>query len=88
MITKEQYLRNPCGSVSIPYWKARAIVMPEGMMIVHNSAYQQEVYGGYVDEPYFRLYHDLRNLTEPSLPTGFSVWHILRKQARRHETEY
>lgn len=72
-ITKEQYLRDPCGNTSIPYWKAKSIVVPEGMIIVHSSAYQQEAYSSYVDERYFRLYHDLRNLTEPSLPVGFSV---------------
>lgn len=72
-ITKEQYLCDPCGSTSIPYWKARSIVVPEGMMIVHSSAYQQEAYGSYVDEPYFRLCHNLQNLTEPICPVGFSV---------------
>lgn len=42
MTTKEQYLRDPCGSASIPYWKAKSI-------IVHNSAYQQEAYGGFYE---------------------------------------
>lgn len=73
MLTKEEYLRNPCGNSSIPYWKAKSIIVPEGMRIVHSSAYREEAYGSYVDEPYFRLHHDLRNLTEPVLPTGFSV---------------
>lgn len=72
-MTKAQYLRDPCGCASIPYWKAKSIVVPESMMIVHGSAYQQEACSGYADEPYFRLYHDLLNLTEPSLPAGFSV---------------
>lgn len=73
MITKEQYLRDPCGSASIPYWKTRSVVVPEGMMIVHGSAYQKEAYEGFTDEPYFRLHHDLRNLSEPVLSAGFSV---------------
>lgn len=66
-------MRDPCGSASVPYWKVKSIVVPEGMMIVHSSAYQQDAYGGYVDEPYFRFFHNLQNLTKPSLPTGFSV---------------
>lgn len=73
MTTKEQYLRDPCGSASIPYWKAKSIIVPEGMIIVHNSAYQQEAYGGYVDEPYFRMCHDLQKLTKPTLPASYSL---------------
>lgn len=73
MITKEQYLRNPCGTASIPFWKAKSIIVPQNMKIVHDSAYSDEADGKDADEPYFRLYHDLQNLTEPALPAGYSV---------------
>lgn len=72
-ITKEQYLADPCAAASIPYWKAKTISVPEGMLILHHTEYDAEKYSEYVDEPYFRLYHDLRELSVPLLPEGFSL---------------
>lgn len=73
MLTKEQYLRDPCGSASIPYWKQKSVVIPKNMRIIHENEYDEKATSYYADEPYFRLYHDLKNLTEPMLPVGFSV---------------
>lgn len=73
MLTKEQYLRNPCGSASIPYWKQRSIAIPKNMEIVHESVYDKNALSDFSDERYFRLYHNLKDLTEPILPSGFSV---------------
>lgn len=73
MITREQYLLNPCGATSLPYWKARAVTVPEGMRIVHDREYDSESYLDYVDEPYFRLHHELREVKKPTLPAAFSL---------------
>lgn len=59
MISLQQYLRDPCGTASIPYWKEKQIVVPENMRIIHERDYRSEEYCDYSDEPYFRLYHDL-----------------------------
>ena len=72
-ITKEQYLTDPCTAASIPYWKAKSITVPEGMLILHHTEFDAEKYAEYVDEPYFRLKHDLQGLSTPVLPDIFSV---------------
>ena len=73
MITKEEYLKNPCGVRSIPYWKAKSITIPDGMIILHQYEYDKAQYQHYIDEPYFRLIHDLKGLAKPVLPQGYSL---------------
>ena len=73
MITKEEYIKNPCGVRSIPYWKAKSITIPDGMIILHQCEYDKAQYQHYIDEPYFRLIHDLKGLAKPVLPQGYSL---------------
>ena len=73
MISKEEYLRDPCGTASVPYWKAVRIAVPENMKIVHENDFHPEMLKQYVDEPYFRLRHDLQTLEPVKLPEGYSM---------------
>ena len=73
MLTKEQYLAAPCKVASIPYWKAKTITVPDSMKILHYEEYNQEEYPQYMDEPYFRLFHNLKGLSKPVLPLMFSL---------------
>lgn len=73
MLTKEQYLADPCKAASIPYWKAKSITVPDGMKILHQDEYDDSGYQQYIDEPYFRLIHNLNYLDEPVLPQGYSL---------------
>lgn len=72
-ITKEQYLSNPCGESSLPYWKAVNMNVPENMLIKHSRNFGGECFVDYIDEPYFRLYHDLQMLHAAILPEGFRL---------------
>ena len=72
MLTKEQYLANPCKASSISYWKAKSITIPDGMKILHQDEYDNAGYQQYIDEPYFRLIHNLKCLAEPVLPQDYS----------------
>ena len=72
-LTKEQYLADPCGASSLPYWKAKNLVVPAGMRIVHHREFRGEDPAGDGDETYFRLLHDLRDLSCPALPRGFTL---------------
>ena len=72
-ITKQQYLSNPCGESSLPYWKAVNMNVPENMLIKHNRNFAGECFVDYIDEPYFRLYHDLQKLRAATLPEGFQL---------------
>lgn len=73
MLTKEQYLADPCRAASIPYWKANSITIPDGVKILHREEYDEAMYQQYIDEPYFRLIHDLKGLSDPKLPQGYSL---------------
>lgn len=65
MISLENYLQNPCLSLSIPYWKAKNITIPDNMKIVHESDFSENLLKEYEDETYFRLYHSMKELTKP-----------------------
>ena len=58
----EAYKANPCGTLSIPYWKNKSIEIPQNMRIVHGKVFSESEYREYRDEPYFRLYHLLREI--------------------------
>lgn len=73
MISKEEYLRDPCRAASIPYWKAVRIAVPENMKIVHEDDFCASMLEQYIDEPYFRLRHDLQALEPAAVPQGYSL---------------
>lgn len=62
MITLTEYLNNPCGTLSIPYWKAKNITIPPDMKILHDNDFSAEILSDYIDEKYFRLYHNLKEI--------------------------
>ena len=72
MPTLSEYLKDPCGTLSIPYHKNKVIAVPQSMMIVHNRDFSPDLLEGYTDEPYFRLKHDLKSIPCIARP-GFSV---------------
>lgn len=73
MISKEEYLRSPCRAASIPYWKAVRIAVPDNMMILHEDDFSADLLAQYVDEPYFRLRHDLQGVAPVAVPEGYSL---------------
>lgn len=72
MVSLIEYLENPCGTLSIPYWKSRGLVLPESIRIVHQRAFSDRDLAGCAAEVYFRLLHTLEHV-EPVLPGGFYV---------------
>ena len=64
IISPESYAKDPCGSLSIPYWKHLEIAVPQNMRIVHARDYQESEYSGYRDVPYFRLLHSLKDIVQ------------------------
>lgn len=62
MVTIEAYKENPCGVLSIPYWKNKHIRIPQNMCIMHDAEYLKDKYKEYCDEPYFRLFHALKDI--------------------------
>ncbi len=68
MPTLPEYLLDPCGTFSLPYWKAKAIAVPPHMKIVHQRAFRPDRYLEYRDTPYFRLFHDLKHIQPRTAP--------------------
>lgn len=67
-----QYLKNPCGLLSIPWWKAIRKEIPPHITILHQREYTTEAAEGHRDRVYFRLYHDLHTIPEQP-PAGFCL---------------
>lgn len=61
-MTLADYLRDPCGTLSIPYWKNKGIIVPPHMKIVHQRDFGASLRNGYTDDSYFRLMHDLKSI--------------------------
>lgn len=68
MISLAEYLEDPCGKLSIPYWKARTLVVPENIKVVHDRDFSESLLGNWTDERYFRLRHTMENLRRTILP--------------------
>lgn len=64
MVLLKEYIKNPCRSSSLPYWKQQNVRVPDNIKIVHNDEYNVADFNGYIDEPYFRLYHDLQSVQQ------------------------
>lgn len=67
MLLLQDYLKNPCGTSSIPYWKQKKTAVPENMKIIHEKDYDSRAYKNYYDEPYFRLCHNMKNIEYKAL---------------------
>ncbi len=55
----QEYLRDPCGTSSLPYWKAETLTPPEQVKIIHCRDWK----GQFRDyQRFFRVKHSLNNL--------------------------
>lgn len=74
MVNKEEYIKNPCKSSSLPFWKENQIIVPDGMLIIHSDDFTDCYLDNYDDELYFRLKHNLNKIQEPILSAGFQLY--------------
>ena len=72
MFTKEEYLKSPCSVSSLPFWKTRNMSVLDGMLVLHDSEFSDELLQYYTDERYFRLINEMKSLSRTSVP-GFSA---------------
>lgn len=66
MLSLQEYVNDPCGTLSVPYWKSKGIVVPENMKIIHDRDYYGML-NDYNEEAYFRLSHNLKNIGQVNL---------------------
>ena len=68
---KYEYLKNPCGTYSIPHWKQKHTQIPENMKILHDREFDDALFLEYNDEKYFRLMHNLKDIEKVELEEFF-----------------
>lgn len=81
MTTITEYLNNPCGTLSIPYWKAKSIVIPPDMKILHDKDFREDMLSDYTDEKYFRLQHNLEEIQKVTVD-DFEITTATRKDIK------
>lgn len=74
-MTIEEYKSDPCGLLSIPYWKNKGIALSDGMKIVHDRDFDERLLSDYTDSRYFRLKHDLKDIAKCNI-SGYSFNNI------------
>ena len=80
------YLSDPCGASSLPFWKTKAVRIPDPLKIIRDDEYRlnKTAYEDCSDEPYFKLVHRMRDWREPMLPDGFRLTDIGIDDFARH----
>ena len=68
----EEYLSDPCGASSLPYWKTVSMSIPEGITIIRDDRLSGKECNG-KDEPYFRMMHNLQVIKDSPLPKGYGI---------------
>lgn len=84
MISLFEYFQNPCGTLSIPYWKARRAFVLENTKIMQDRDFSPAFLCEYTDARFFRLSQDLRDI--PFFPTdsfALETASALRRLLRR-----
>lgn len=72
ILSAEEYRKDPCGTLSIPYWKYREMPAPADIKIVHHRDFRDEYAVQYTDTSYFRLIHRLHSVSRTPMP-GYSI---------------
>ena len=70
MIDEKDYLADPCGSASLPLWKTLQIEVPDNIMVIRDDEYVEGTING-SDEPYFKMIHNLENVSVPVLSDDY-----------------
>jgi len=81
-----EYLKNPCGMSSLPFWKMQHTVIPDNMVILRDDSFHHcDIQG--CDEPYFRLQHDLIQIPSFHLQQDYEVVECSIEDYARHINE-
>lgn len=81
------YKAAPTRAAALAFFKEEQFRVPENMRIVGDDEFSWDDLCSYTDEPYFKLYHDLKNIKSPRIPADFCLFdggaddyyeHILR----------
>lgn len=82
-ISKEEYLKDPCGASSLPFWKTEQFDVPDNISVIRDDSFDKDVSPG-ADARYFRLIHRLRTVLAPELPDGYVLTEAGPEELARH----
>lgn len=69
---RETYLADPCRASSLPFWKTNSVTVPAGLLILREDDPRlDKLSRSYIDTPYFKLIHPMRQIERSALPDGF-----------------
>ncbi|WP_373736312.1 GNAT family N-acetyltransferase [Bacteroides heparinolyticus] len=71
-MNSEEYLNDPCGASSLPFWKTKKVIIPEHIAVLREDLFCIADCDG-IDEPYFKLMHNLKQIRQPKLITQFEL---------------
>ena len=67
-ITRDQYLRDPCGTCATAFWKNSYFKKPDSTQIVHERDLPPSASDNFRIERYFRLLHNIKAIKPSNLP--------------------
>ena len=82
-MTEKEYLQDPCGASSLPYWKTEQFPVPPSVTVVREDGFRPDLCAG-TDERYFKAVHDLFEIPRPALPPGCGLVPCGACEAARH----
>ena len=78
-INLKDYLKSPCSTSSLPYWKSKQIQIPSDILIVHDKDYKPNLFNDYKDEKYFRLFNDLSKIESVKKSQEICIEYVANK---------
>lgn len=72
-ISKQEYLKNPCGLLSIPYWKEQSLTLPDNMKIVNDEEYKDFYKEEYTEKLFFKIIHKLDTINIIKLSANYTI---------------
>ena len=72
LISKEEYIADPCRASSLAFWKAETFKVPSGVRIYREDEFDMEKCCG-TDEQYFKLVHTLSSVPQVALSDEYVI---------------
>ena len=70
VVSREEYIKDPCEASSLAFWKAESFDVPKGVRIYREDEFDAESCSG-SDEQYFKLMHTLESVPRVGLSDEF-----------------
>lgn len=68
-----KYLKDPCGTYALPFWKEIKLKLPGNMKVIHEKYFEDSDLMGHSDTTYFRLIHHLENIEAVELKSNYEI---------------